>query len=224
MSNGDSWLANELKKEAQPKTESEPEPMNAECIKYLSLINTTFELRNLQGEARKRNIDSIRWALFDHSWPFDHGDHNCTNETCRKFRHASNLNFNSLATYFGTYMTQIELFDLIVAFFEFYRCSLEKGMPLLNMLDALTKRSINQYKGNIEYLKEILRIRFRCDLGFEFLFEDHDLPEHVFQKEVLTYMKERLGFKIGITSKFMKKLEEKDTPWAKEAVEILKKN
>ena len=226
MSNGDSWLANELKKEGQPKTKSEPEPMTADCIKYLSLINTTFELRNLQGKERKDKIDTIIWAIFQQKYPFDHGDHNCTNETCRKFCRASNLNNNSLATYFGTYMNEDELAALILIF---HYCYKETGYdkndkPLITMLDALTKRYISQHTYDIEHTKEILRIRFVCSLGFEFLFEDHALPEHVFQREILTYMKEHLSFKIGIASTFMKKLEEKDAPWAKEAVEILKKD
>jgi hypothetical protein len=226
MSNGDSWLANELKKEGQPKTKTEPEPMTAECTKYLSLINATFELRTSEGEQRKNQVETIIWAIYEQGYPFDHGYHNCTNETCRKFCSASNLNSNSLATYFGTYMKEEELFALIQ---KFHECYMETGpnkndKPLIDMLDALTKRFISQHTTNIERTKEILRIRSMGDLGFEFLFEDHDLPEHVFQKEVLTYMKEHLGFKIGITSRFMKKLEEKDAPWAKEAVEILKKD
>jgi hypothetical protein len=201
---------------------------NMKCVKYNALEKEISRIGSLNSTIYANDVDEHVEAvqnLMVNGWPIYHED-GCCNDVCyrsidEKYNLIYKSNNNIHKKVISEKMKNLSLKHQ-ASFMVFFDKQFDKraiNVPAdveLIIIDHLTFAVI-AYSDDPELTKNAFRIRCEWGLELEILVSLTDV-ETVWKSPVLTYLIEKLQFKVGRRSELMNKLKAKDTVWADEAI------
>jgi hypothetical protein len=202
---------------------------NMKCVKYDALEREISRIGSLNNTIYANDVDEHVEAvkrLIEMGWPIYH-ENSCCNDVC--YRSSTNESYNLIYKsnnniHKKVIAEKMRILPLkhLVSFMDFFDERFEENafdVPEdveLFILDHLTL-AVVAYSDDPVITKRACKIRCEWNLGLEILGSLTDV-ETIWKLPVLTYLIEKLEFRVSRRSELMNKLKAKDTIWADQAV------